>query len=87
MPHRITLISGDDTRSEISEATVRVPEATGAQFDWDVKEAGIGAAEEYGPVLPWPGVRAGRPAIGQIAGRMSQRSNTSCTETRSRQRE
>jgi isocitrate dehydrogenase (NAD+) len=52
MPHSITLIPGDGTGPEISEATVRALEATGVQFDWDVKEAGIGAAEQYGEVLP-----------------------------------
>jgi len=52
MPHSITLIPGDGTGPEITEATVRVLEATGVQFDWDVKEAGIGAAEQYGSVLP-----------------------------------
>lgn len=52
MPHSITLIPGDGTGPEISEATVRVLEATGVQFDWDVREAGIDAAEQYGSVLP-----------------------------------
>ena len=52
MPHSITLIPGDGTGPEISEATVRVLEATGVQFDWDVREAGIDAAEKYGSVLP-----------------------------------
>jgi len=52
MPHSITLIPGDGTGPEITEATVRVLEATGVEFDWDVKEAGIGAAEQYGSVLP-----------------------------------
>src|SRR3990172_2685893 len=52
MPHSITLIPGDGTGPEITEATVRVLEATGVQFDWDVREAGIGAAEQYGSVLP-----------------------------------
>lgn len=52
MPHKITLIPGDGTGPEISEATVRVLEATGVDFQWDVKEAGIGAAEKYGSVLP-----------------------------------
>ncbi len=52
MAHRITLIPGDGTGPEITEATVRVLEATGVQFDWEVKEAGIGAAEKYGSVLP-----------------------------------
>jgi isocitrate dehydrogenase (NAD+) len=52
MPHSITLIPGDGTGPEISEATVRVLEATGVKFDWDVREAGIDAAEKYGSVLP-----------------------------------
>src|SRR3972149_4378355 len=52
MPHSITLIPGDGTGPEITEATVRVLEATGVQFDWEVKEPGIGAAEQYGSVLP-----------------------------------
>jgi isocitrate dehydrogenase (NAD+) len=65
MAHRITLIPGAGTGSEITEATVRVLEVTGVQFDWDIKEAGIGAVEKYGSVLPWHGVRAGRPAIGR----------------------
>jgi len=52
MPHSITLIPGDGTGPEITEATVRVLEATGVEFDWDVREAGIGAAEQYGSVLP-----------------------------------
>jgi isocitrate dehydrogenase (NAD+) len=52
MPHTITLIPGDGTGPEISEATARVLEATGVDFDWDVREAGIDAAEQYGSVLP-----------------------------------
>lgn len=52
MPYNITLIPGDGTGPEITEATVRVIEATGVDIRWDVKEAGIGAAEKYGTVLP-----------------------------------
>jgi len=52
MAHSVTLIPGDGTGPEISEATVRVLEATGVEFDWDVREAGIDAAEKYGSVLP-----------------------------------
>jgi isocitrate/isopropylmalate dehydrogenase len=87
MPHRIALISEDGARPEITQATVHVVEATDDQFDWDVKEASIGTAVEYGSVLPWRGVRAGRPAIGQLSERMSKRSNTSCAETHSKHRE
>jgi len=49
MPHRTTLIRGDGARPEITEASVHVLEATGVQFNWDVKQASIGAAREYGP--------------------------------------
>jgi hypothetical protein len=49
MPHRTNLIPEDDARPEITETTVRVLEATGVQFTWDVRQAGIGAAREYGP--------------------------------------
>ena len=52
MPYTITLIPGDGTGPEITEATVRVIEATGVDIHWEVKEAGIGAAEKYGTVLP-----------------------------------
>jgi isocitrate/isopropylmalate dehydrogenase len=33
MPHTVTLIPGDGTGPEITEATRRVLEATGVQFD------------------------------------------------------
>jgi hypothetical protein len=49
MPHRTTLIPGDGARPEITEASVHVLEATGVQFTWDVRQAGIGGAREYGP--------------------------------------
>jgi isocitrate dehydrogenase (NAD+) len=52
MAHSVTLIPGDGTGPEISDATVRVLEATGVEFDWEVREAGIDAAEKYGSVLP-----------------------------------
>src|SRR4051812_5294684 len=40
VPHRVTLIPGDGTGPELSEATRRVLEATGVEFDWDVQQAG-----------------------------------------------
>jgi isocitrate dehydrogenase (NAD+) len=51
-PYRITLIPGDGTGPEITEATVRVVEATGVPIEWEVHEAGINALEKYGSVLP-----------------------------------
>ncbi len=50
--HRVTLIPGDGTGPEISEATRRVLEATGVGFDWDVQHAGTDVMEEKGTPLP-----------------------------------
>lgn len=52
MVHRITLIPGDGTGPEITEATRRVVEATSVPIEWEVKEAGMVALEKYGDVLP-----------------------------------
>ena len=48
MAHRVTLIPGDGTGPELSEATRRVLEATGVEFDWDVQYAGSDVMERYG---------------------------------------
>jgi isocitrate dehydrogenase (NAD+) len=48
MAHRVTFIPGDGTGPEIAEATRRVLDATGVQFDWDVQEAGADVMERYG---------------------------------------
>ena len=52
MPHRVTLIPGDGTGPELTEATRRVLEATGVAFDWDVQHAGVDVMEEAGTPLP-----------------------------------
>ncbi len=46
--HRVTLIPGDGTGPELTEATRRVLEATGVDFDWDVREAGAGVMGRHG---------------------------------------
>jgi isocitrate dehydrogenase (NAD+) len=46
--HRVTLIPGDGTGPELTEATRRVLEATGVEFDWDVREAGADVMDQYG---------------------------------------
>jgi len=46
--HRVTLIPGDGTGPELTEATRRVLEATGVAFDWDVREAGADVMEKHG---------------------------------------
>jgi len=48
MAHRVTLIPGDGTGPELTEATRRVLEATGVEFDWDVQQAGTDVMEEHG---------------------------------------
>ena len=45
MAHRVTLIPGDGTGPELTEATRRVLEATGVEFDWDVQHAGTDVME------------------------------------------
>jgi isocitrate dehydrogenase (NAD+) len=52
MAHRVTLIPGDGTGPELTEATRRVLEATGIDFDWDVREAGVDVMETAGTPLP-----------------------------------
>jgi isocitrate dehydrogenase (NAD+) len=52
MAHRVTLIPGDGTGPEITEATRRVLEATGVRFEWDVQEAGIDVFQREGTPLP-----------------------------------
>jgi len=43
--HTVTLIPGDGTGPELTEATRRVLDATGVGYEWDVHEAGVGTAE------------------------------------------
>ncbi len=50
--HRITLIPGDGVGPEISEAVVRVIEATGVAIEWDVQEAGEDVYKNEGTPLP-----------------------------------
>ncbi|HEY3576803.1 MAG TPA: isocitrate/isopropylmalate dehydrogenase family protein [Gaiellaceae bacterium] len=48
MAHRVVLIPGDGTGPELTEATRRVLEATGAELEWDVREAGADVMEKHG---------------------------------------
>ena len=52
MPYKVTLIPGDGVGPEIADATRRVLEATGVQFDWEIGEAGADVIEKYGTPLP-----------------------------------
>ncbi len=48
MAHRVVLVPGDGTGPELTEATRRVLEATGVEFDWDVRHAGSDVMDEHG---------------------------------------
>jgi len=50
--HRVTLIPGDGTGPEITDAVVTALEATGVPFEWTTHNAGIDVYEEKGTPLP-----------------------------------
>ena len=50
--HTITLIPGDGIGPEVSDAVVRILEATGVRFDWERYDAGAGAYEKHGEYIP-----------------------------------
>jgi isocitrate dehydrogenase (NAD+) len=52
MAHRVTLIPGDGTGPELTEATGRVLEATGVELEWDVRQAGVDVMGDAGTPLP-----------------------------------
>jgi len=52
MAHRVTLIPGDGIGPELAEATRRVLDASGVEFEWEVVEAGEATIAEYGTPLP-----------------------------------
>jgi isocitrate dehydrogenase (NAD+) len=52
MTHRVTLIPGDGIGPELAEATRRVLDASGIDFEWEVVEAGEAVIAEHGTPLP-----------------------------------
>jgi isocitrate dehydrogenase (NAD+) len=50
--HTVTLIPGDGIGPAITEAVVRVVEATGAGLEWDRQEAGVAALESRNTPIP-----------------------------------
>ncbi len=52
MAHRVTLIPGDGIGPELAEASRRVLDASGIDFEWDVVDAGEAVMVEYGTPLP-----------------------------------
>jgi isocitrate dehydrogenase (NAD+) len=52
LAYDVTFIPGDGTGPEISEASRRVFEATGVEFNWDWQDAGVDVFEQEGTPLP-----------------------------------
>jgi isocitrate dehydrogenase (NAD+) len=50
--YRVTFIRGDGTGPELAEATARVLEATGVEFEWDWQDAGAAVYEAEGNPMP-----------------------------------
>ncbi|MBI3476125.1 MAG: isocitrate/isopropylmalate dehydrogenase family protein [Acidobacteria bacterium] len=52
MTHKITLIPGDGIGPEVTQAAVRILEATGVKFEWESFAAGAEAFERYKEYIP-----------------------------------
>src|ERR1700757_4123988 len=50
--HKVTLIPGDGIGPEVVGASVRILEATGLKFDWEIFQAGVEAYEKYHEYIP-----------------------------------
>ena len=52
MSHKVTLIAGDGIGPEVTQATVRILEATGVKFEWEAFDVGADAFEKYHEYIP-----------------------------------
>jgi isocitrate dehydrogenase (NAD+) len=52
MSHKVTLIPGDGIGPEVTQATVRILEATGVKFEWESFQVGADAFEKHGEYIP-----------------------------------
>jgi isocitrate dehydrogenase (NAD+) len=52
MGYKITLIPGDGIGPEVTQAVVRILEATGLRFEWETFQAGAEAYEKYKEYIP-----------------------------------
>src|ERR671936_2429220 len=50
--HKITLIPGDGIGPEVTQAAVRILEATGVKFEWESFQAGAEAYAKYKEYIP-----------------------------------
>ena len=51
MTHKITLIPGDGIGTEVTQAVVRILEATGVKFEWETVQAGADPRGSFFPFL------------------------------------
>ncbi|OFW21992.1 MAG: isocitrate dehydrogenase (NAD(+)) [Acidobacteria bacterium RIFCSPLOWO2_02_FULL_65_29] len=52
MAHTVTLVPGDGIGPEVTDAVVRMVNASGASIDWEPQLAGVAAVEKTGKPLP-----------------------------------
>jgi isocitrate dehydrogenase (NAD+) len=52
MTHKVTLIPGDGIGPEVTDAVVRILEATGVKFEWETFAVGAEAYQKYGEYIP-----------------------------------
>ena len=52
MSHKVTLIPGDGIDPEVTDAVVRILEATGVKFEWETFAVGADAYEKTGEYIP-----------------------------------
>src|SRR5579864_7938768 len=50
--HKITLIPGDGIGPEVTQAVLRILDATGVKFEWERYAAGAEAFETHGEYIP-----------------------------------
>ena len=55
--HAVTLIPGDGIGPEVTDAVVRIMEATGVKFAWERYAAGADAFEKYQEYIPQDALR------------------------------
>lgn len=66
MARKVTLIPGDGTGPELIAAARKVIDASGADIEWEIMNAGLDVMEEYGTPLPEPvleSIRRNRVAL------------------------
>src|SRR5688572_19668764 len=52
MSHKVTLIPGDGIGPDITKATMRVLEAAKVDIEWETKQAGVAAVQEFHTPIP-----------------------------------